>query len=298
MFRELQLITERPAAFSKTTTAELWTDPYISEQMLRFHLDGSVAISSGTTDFIEAAIAWMNDAFNLAGGARVLDLGCGPGLYANRLAKIGADVTGVDFSSRSIAYACEAARQDGLQVTYFNDDYLAWEPDRRFDLITMIMRDYCALAPERRLALLRKIERLLEREGSFLFDVNSPAGLERAETSSFAAAPEGGFWSPDAHFEFHSTYVYPPVRDLRPALSVLPSCRVYEDGVVLDKHVVVEESGMRIFYDWAQCFSPEGLTAELGRAGLEVASVLGDVAGRPFDPQSKEFAVVARRRSV
>jgi SAM-dependent methyltransferase len=280
LFLELLDIYVRPPAFSRTTVASLWTDPRTSEQMLGFHLDGSVAISSQTTKFIDAATAWMAQAFGLTDGSRVLDLGCGPGLYANRLARTGADVTGIDFSARSIAHARDAAAREGVRVDYINEDYLVWLPDRRFDLALMIMRDYCALAPEQRLALLDKFERLLEPGGALLFDVDSMVRLaSRTESVSYTPALGGGFWSADPYFEFHNSYTYP------------------EDGVALDKFVVVEAERTRTFYNWIQCFSPESLGAELGRAGLEIDTILGDLTGRPFDPQSTEFAVIAHRRS-
>lgn len=280
MFRELQHINERPAVFSQLTTAALWTDPHISEQMLRFHLDGSVAISSQTTEFIDASALWIREAFHLTDRSRVLDVGCGPGLYANRLARAGVDVTGIDFSSRSISYAREVAARDGLPATYVNEDYLAWESSGRFDLIMLIMYDYCALAPQQRRTLLGKIESLLEPEGAFLFDVFSMAALEaRAESTSYEPSLTGGFWSPNPYFEFLNEFVY------------------LEDGVTLDKHVIVEADQTRTFYNWLQHFSREHLASELGHAGLEIASVLGDVAGRPFDPRSPEFAVIARRHS-
>jgi SAM-dependent methyltransferase len=280
LFPELLDIYERPAAFSRTTVASLWTDPHTSEQMLGFHLDGSVAVSSQTTELIDAGTAWMTDAFGLTGGSSVLDLGCGPGLYANRLARTGADVTGIDFSARSIAHAREAAVRDGLRVAYINEDYLAWLPDRRFDLALMIMRDYCALAPAQRLALLDKVESLLEPGGALLFDVDSMVRLaSRTESVSCTPALAGGFWSADPYFEFHNSYTY------------------LEDGAALDKFVIVEAERTRTFYNWIQCFSPESLGAELGRAGLQIDCLLGDVTGRPFDPQSPEFAVIARRRS-
>jgi len=280
VFRELEDINERPAVFSKLTTAALWTDRHISEQMLRFHLDGSVAISSGTTEFIDGATLWMKEAFHLTEHSGVLDLGCGPGLYASRLARAGAAVTGIDFSSRSISYASEAAARDGLPVAYVNEDYLIWESSQRFDLIMMIMRDYCALAPHQRRALLGKIGRLLKPEGAFLFDVDSIVALEaRAESISYAPSLVNGFWSANPYFEFLNTFVY------------------REDGVALEKYVIVEADRTRTFYNWIQHFDPERLAAELGQVGLEIASVLGDVAGRPFDPQSSEFAVIARRQS-
>lgn len=279
MFRELQHINERPAVFSHMTTAALWTDPHTSEQMLRFHLDGSVAVSSEKTEFIEAAVIWIENTFGLTDRSRVLDLGCGPGLYSNRLARAGLDVTGVDFSSRSIAYAREAAERDGLCATYINEDYLAWQSSRSFDLVTMIMRDYCPLAPDQRIALLRKIASLLEPDGTFLFDLDSVVALEtRAESASYSPSPTGGFWSPNPYFEFLTTFVYP------------------EDAVALDKYVIVEQDRTRAVYNWVQHFSPGSLASELGRAGLEMASVLGDVTGRPFDPKSPQFAAIARRQ--
>ncbi|MGD0248727.1 MAG: hypothetical protein ABSB75_06700 [Candidatus Limnocylindrales bacterium] len=61
--------------------------------------------------------------------------------------------------------------------------------------------------------------------------------------------------------------------------------------------MVVEADRTRTFYNWIQCFSPESLASELGRVGLEIDSILGDVTGRPFDAQSTEFAVIARRRA-
>ena len=278
MFNELQRINERPAAFSQHTTADLWTDPHVSEQMLRHHLDGSVDISSHRTEFIEASVAWMRASFGLTASSRVLDLGCGPGLYTHRLARAGIDATGIDFSARSIAYARETAAREGLRVTYVNDDYLDWQPDRRFDLVTLIMRDYCALGPDRRLALLGKIERLLEPDGAFLFDVDSMVALEsRTESASYSASPTGGFWSPNPYFEFVDSFVYPA------------------QAATLDKYVIVEAGRTRTICNWVQYFSPETLGSELGLAGLRIASLLGDVTGRAFDPGSPQFAVIARR---
>jgi SAM-dependent methyltransferase len=281
LFRELQRVNERPAVFSQTTVVDLWTDPHVSEQMLGFHLDGSIDVASHRTERIEAATAWMIDELRLGPGSRVCDLGCGPGLYTRRLARAGASVTGVDFSARSIAYARETTAKEGLEIDYVEGDYLAWKPGGRLDLVTMIMRDYCALAPAQRLSLLRKVASWLEPDGAFLFDVNSMRFLEgMEETSSYSWSPEGGFWSPDAHFELFNRFLYP------------------EEAVGLNKHVIVEAERTRTIFDWFQCFSPESLGAELGEAGLKVASILGDMTGRAFDPEGEEFAVVARSNRV
>ena len=49
-------------------------------------------------------------------GARVLDIGCGPGALAIPLARAGADVTAVDISSKTLEYLKQNAEKEGLSV--------------------------------------------------------------------------------------------------------------------------------------------------------------------------------------
>jgi SAM-dependent methyltransferase len=279
MFSELESINRRPSPFESMTIADLWTDPHVSGQMLRYHLDGSVSISSHKTDFIDAGVFWLAETFHLDGRSRVLDLGCGPGLWSCRLARTGAQVTGVDFSARSIAYAREAAAREGLAANFVQADYLSGQPDGRFDLVLLIMRDLGALAPDQRAVLLGRIASALEPRGAFVFDLDSMAALAtRSESVSYSSSPAGGFWSAEPYFEFRNSFVYP------------------EQAVSLDRHVIVEAARTRTIYNWVQYFSPESLEADLEQAGLSIDHLLGDVSGRAFDPDSPEFAVVTRRR--
>jgi 2-polyprenyl-3-methyl-5-hydroxy-6-metoxy-1,4-benzoquinol methylase len=74
--------------------------------MLHEHLsqDHDAASRRGAT--IDRQVAWIHGALLLAGTpTRVLDLGCGPGLYAERLAALGHRCVGVDVSPASIAFA-------------------------------------------------------------------------------------------------------------------------------------------------------------------------------------------------
>jgi 2-polyprenyl-6-hydroxyphenyl methylase / 3-demethylubiquinone-9 3-methyltransferase len=70
-------------------------------------------------------------------GKRVLDMGCGAGLLAEPLARMGGTVTGVDAALENIAVARDHAAQSGLAI-----DYRAGEIDavarERFDLITCL----------------------------------------------------------------------------------------------------------------------------------------------------------------
>jgi 2-polyprenyl-6-hydroxyphenyl methylase/3-demethylubiquinone-9 3-methyltransferase len=67
-------------------------------------------------------------------GKTAVDVGCGAGLLAEPLARLGAKVTGVDASSELIAVAREHAQAMALEVDYRAADLL--EVEGRFDLVT------------------------------------------------------------------------------------------------------------------------------------------------------------------
>jgi SAM-dependent methyltransferase len=278
LYRFLERIGRKPEVYSRHTVSALWSSPDISEMMLRYHLDSEIDLASRRVEFIERSFDWITSKFKLTEASRVIDLGCGPGLYANRLARRGAQVTGVDISPRSIEYAREQAVKDGLDIDYRLGDYLEMEIEPGYDLATMIMCDYCAISPEQRLRLLRRVGDLLTHGGAFLFDVYSEAYYQTWEESvAFGEQMMDGFWSAEPYFGFLHTFRYD------------------EEKVALEKYVIVERERQTEYFNWFQHYSLASLTAEVESAGLVVSEAFGDVAGEPFDDALPEFAVVVRR---
>ncbi|MET8576019.1 class I SAM-dependent methyltransferase [Streptomyces sp. NPDC005012] len=276
MFEQLAAVNARPALYATTTTPELWTDPHISRKMLAAHLDPDVDLSSYRTAYLERAVDWMTDHFGIGEGRRVADFGCGPGLYTTRLARTGAEVTGLDLSPRSLDHARALAAAENLPVRHLRQDYLTYREAIRYDLIIMIMRDYCALAPGSRAALLRTVHEHLAPGGAFVFDVDSAAAFaDVTEQASYAPSLMDGFWSDRPYFGFHNTYRYERER------------------VSLDKYEIVEADRHRVFLNWVRHFTPDELTAELGAAGFTDVRVLGDLAGAPYDSRAPHFTVHA-----
>ena len=113
MFEELEKINARPRPFEFYTASDLWTDEHTSEQMLAYHLNGEIDVSSRRTDFINDSVRWMTNCFDLSSNSRIIDFGCGPGLYTTLFAEEGAQVTGVDFSKNSLDYAEKAVARLG-----------------------------------------------------------------------------------------------------------------------------------------------------------------------------------------
>lgn len=275
LFRVLESANEKPAVFSVYTAKELWTDEHTSEQMLAFHLDGDVDVSSRRFDFIDDSVRWMTSSFGLSPDSRIIDFGCGPGLYTSRFAHLGASVCGIDVSARSIEYAREFAARNDLEISYTEADYLEYQPEGEFDLITMIMCDYCALSPHQRSALLAKYRELLSDGGRIVLDVYSlSAFADKKEESFYEKNQLNGFWSAEPYYGFVSSHRYE------------------EDKVSLDKYTIVEEARLREVYNWLQYFTPESLEREAQAAGLRVEAVYADVAGNPYDSGAAEFAAV------
>jgi SAM-dependent methyltransferase len=82
---------------------------------------------------------------NIGRDFKIADFGCGPGLYTIRLAKCGANVTGIDFSEMSIKYAKKVEACEQLNISYVKQNYLEFETGDRFDLVLMIMCDFCII---------------------------------------------------------------------------------------------------------------------------------------------------------
>jgi 2-polyprenyl-3-methyl-5-hydroxy-6-metoxy-1,4-benzoquinol methylase len=279
LFTQLEEINSRPEPFRFYTAADLWTDEHTSKRMLAYHLDAEIDVSSRRGEFIDRSVEWIVSRFDVNRDTRIADFGCGPGLYANRLAQRGARVTGIDFSARSIRHAREVAARSGLAVEYITGSYLDFETRDRFDLVLMIMCDYCALSPSQRMTMLAKFRQLLRPGGSVLLDVYSlHAFKQREETLSYGLNLLDGFWSGEKYHGFLNTFVY-------------------EDAqVVLDKYTIVEAKRTRTVYNWLQYFSPGSLRGEFEEAGFAEPELHGDVAGAPFDETAPEFAVVGTRR--
>jgi len=276
MYDQLTRIDHTPAPFEIYTAEKLWNDDHISAQMLAFHLNPDMEPASRNHEFMAASQGWMADKFDIRPGMAVADLGCGPGFYTTAFARKGAEVTGIDFSRRSIGYAMDSAAREGLDITYIQDNYLNWSPKQTYDLITLIYCDYCPLSPDQRSQLMGKIWDTLKPGGIFLLDVCSLKAFEKVRPHmQFSRNLMDGFWSARDYFGFQKTVRYEA------------------EQVGLNKYTIITKEEQFEIYNWLQYFSLESLSEELTQNGFTVAEVFSDVAGRAYDKESDTLAVIA-----
>lgn len=279
MYKQLKEINKRPEPFQFYTAEELWTDEYTSKKMLEYHLNESIDVSSRNINFINQSVNWISNRFNLNSNSDIIDFGCGPGLYANKFAEKGINVTGIDFSKRSIEYAKQIASNSDLNVNYIHKNYLDFETDKKYDLITMIMCDFCALSPDQRKIMLGKFTNLLKPNGKVLLDVYSlNYFIQKDELSTYELNQLNNFWSPDDYYCFINSFKYNDIK------------------VTLDKYTIIEKKRIRIVYNWLQYFSMKSLKKEFEENNFIINNTYSDVTGKDYNSESLEFAVVSGKK--
>ncbi len=251
-----ELITKmgKPVLYEKGT-AFMWTDEHISKQLLNIHLNPDIDLGSRKKATIQKTANWILETLGKK-NATILDLGCGPGLYAEIFAQKGHKVTGVDISENSINYACNNAETKGLDIDYINASYLDIEPEEnKYDLVTLIYTDFGVLLPEERKRLLSIINKSLKPGGLFIFDVLNDKNLYKKTAPKNWEAAGTGFWKSTPYIALSESYLY----DM--------------EKVILYQHFVIDDkSNCDIYRFWTHFFSHQDLETILAQQNFELES--------------------------
>ena len=108
----------------------------------------------------------------------MLDLGCGPGLYSSRLAALGHECTGIDYSPASIEYATRTASEEHLQCTYRLEDIRTAEYGTGFGLAMLIYGELNIFRADDAALILHKAYDALDPGGILLLEPHTVAAVQ------------------------------------------------------------------------------------------------------------------------
>ncbi|HYE11404.1 MAG TPA: class I SAM-dependent methyltransferase [Patescibacteria group bacterium] len=263
MFNKLSNYLMKPKLYAPST-GKFWDDEHISKGMLEAHLNPDWHAATRKLDFVDKSVKWIASIAQPTQFQQLLDLGCGPGIYAERFHKAGYTVTGIDFSKRSIEYAKEQTLLNKSNIEYHYQNYLTIDYIEQFDVITLIYCDYAVLSITDRLILLRKVYQALRPNGKFIFDVFTPL-MRKGESRSWEYYEEGDFWSEKPHICLESVYQYND-----------------DDNTELRQCIVQTEETVNCYNIWDHFFTKEALLSEAQTAGFNAFEFYGDIAGKEF----------------
>ncbi|WP_028972908.1 class I SAM-dependent methyltransferase [Spirochaeta cellobiosiphila] len=276
-FPELAHIMRRPALYDQTPDT-FWNTPYISSHVLDAHLDEETDDASHNRQTIEDTIKFLLNRLG-QGSTHILDLGCGPGLYALPLASEGHHVTGIDFGPSSISYAKEQAAQASVYIDYREEDYTQIDfEENSFDAVLLIYGNICTLVPSQRDALLNNIYKWLKPGGLFFFDLFTPKYLDIPLDKDWYYRAKDGFWREGEHI-------------------VMEDKVSYSGGKIrLDRYIVIDKDGhITPYHMWHTSYTRLDTEVLLEKNKFIDYQIYNDLTGQTWREDSQWIGVCAKK---
>jgi SAM-dependent methyltransferase len=226
----------------------------------------------------ERTAAEVNGVVELLGlppGARLLDLCCGHGRHAVPLARLGYRVTGLDLSRSLLARAARAAADAGLPLALVEADMRRLPfADGSFDAVLNLFNAFGYLEDEDQDELvLAEVARVLAPGGRFLQELANREALVRGWRDSDVSRTGDGL-----------VVLQERTLDLRASRDLVHYTLLHPDG-----RRTTRRHSVRLY-------TLTELAALLGRAGLELRAVWGDLDGGPLELDSIFLVTLSGRR--
>lgn len=236
-----------------------WDDPAFSERMLREHLDESHGAASRQTAERERIVELLWQQFGLGPGQHLLDVTCGPGLYAVEFAKRGCWVTAVDFAPAAIHYAKELAIAYGVsdKCSFRQQDVRQFDYGQaQFDAAILLYGQLGVMAKDEAQSLLTHIAHSLKPGGHLCLELLDPAKVDKKK-GNWWFTDDTGLWGDG------------------PFLHLGERFWLADENISVDRFYTIHlETGQLDVVELCdQIYSPEEVTAMLKEAGFTAVTV-------------------------
>jgi SAM-dependent methyltransferase len=208
---------------------------------------------------------------------RVLDLACGFGRIANRLAMLGHRVTGVEYQEGFLEIARAEAARNRVRIAhsggggeYIQGDMRAIDLDTQFDRVVMMFNSFGYFTDEENLLVLKNIQHALKPGGLLGFDIANRDGVLN---------------------DFHPHYVSEKDGNLM-------INRFYFDvlnGRLRNDRIIIRESVRKDRPFSIRLYSFTEMRDLLAQAGLTAENVYAEWDASPLEMSSSSIVAIARK---
>ncbi len=258
-----------------------WDEPGFSQRMLQEHLSQEHDAASRRFEIIDKHTSWIHH--TVLGGVptRILDLGCGPGLYSNRLAKLGHECVGIDFSPSSIAYARSRAQDGQLHCAYIHQDLRTADYGAGYGLAMSIYGELNVFRPAEAETILRRAYQSLTADGKLLLEVHTFEVVRRIgmQSPSWYSADSGLFSD-------------------RPHIYLKENFWDAQQAVATERYLVIDGATGNVTRHAAstQAYTDEQYRLLLEKCGFSELIFYPSLGGGANNAQTDFFAIVSRKK--
>jgi len=184
-----------------------WDEPGFSRRMLREHLSQDHDLASRREAVIDRQVRWLDAVMLGHRPGSVLDLACGPGLYAHRLAALGHRCVGIDFGPAAIEHARSVAKREALSCSFEHADIREASFGGGFDAVLLLYGQINVFRRREAEAILERAHAALAPGGRLVLEpqtFETVRGRGALETSWSSA--RSGLFSPRPHLSLHERH--------------------------------------------------------------------------------------------
>jgi SAM-dependent methyltransferase len=208
----------------------------------------------------------------IAPGAKVLDLCCGPGRHSLEFARRGYSVVGVDRTKTYIEKARKQAQAEGLEAEFIQEDMRHFRRAKSFDAVINLFTSFGFFEDEKDDQLvIKNMASSLREGGSFVIDIIGKEIVARIFRERDWQEVNGAL--------------------------MLEERKVTKNWSWMENRwILIKDGKIKEFRFSLRPYSASELITLLRASGFDSVQVFGNLAGDPYDHKAKRLVAVARKK--
>jgi SAM-dependent methyltransferase len=223
-----------------------------------------------TDEVTDRQVAALVEMLQLGHPLRMLDLACGYGRHANRLASLGHHLVAIDLMDGFLEIARHDAQERNLQVDYCQGDMRKIDFNQEFDRVLLLFTAFGYFSDEENLDVLSRIHRALKPGGLFVLDIPNRDSFLFGFRSDVLTEKEGNLMIDRHTFDSRTGRVY-------------------------NRRILVRDGERRDKYFFIRLYNPTEISSLLRQTGLEVRQIFGDWDSRPASLESRRMIIITEK---
>ena len=200
----------------------------------------------------------------------ILDLACGHGRHANRLAALGHNVTGLDITKGFLKIAKSDAKAKGIRVKYIHQDMRKIKFKNEFDRVILMFTSFGYFEHKENFKVLKNVFRALKPNGMLSLDILNVDSLQK-RFLPFIVIEKGKDLMIDRNTYDKTT------------------------GRFYNKRIVIRNGIRKDKPFFIQLYNRQKMSGLLKKAGFKSVRFFSDWDSKPFTRDSRRMIVVARK---